>query len=213
MVKFRLCFKPKPPAEKPQKGRGKAKKTTARAKAIKAGLAPKARQAFAIFTPEKSILKKGASKEDGAQEMKRLGKVLVKFAEFEKQVHKDQSLKEFEAQRQALLKLGIFVRVNKSDKPVPPKSLEEAKPSAEVPSLQLGPKSRPWAMELMARCSGPLAGRPLAVKVSEGLEALDQDDRQWFPELIAGKGTGKPCVALDGFSFYWPKLGRRIEVA
>ena len=236
MVKFRLRFKQKPPAEKPQKRRGKAKKTTARAEAIKAGLAPKARQAFAIFTQEKSILKKGVSKEDGAQEMKRLGKAWVKLAEFEKQVYKDQSLQEFEAQRQALLKLGIFVRVNKGDKPVPPKSLEEAKPIAKGPSLQLGPFHVDLAHKESTLGNGTYgqvflsfdkAGRPLAVKVFrrlgareeaqheiamyKALEALDQDDRQWFPEFIAGNGTDKPWPWM-ALAFTGPILANTLKL-
>ena len=228
MVKFRLLGKQKPPAEKPKKGRGKAKQATARAEAIKAGLVPKARQAFAIFTQENSSVKKGATKEECTEDMKRVGRMWSKLAEFEKAKYKYQSTEEFEAQRQALLKLGLFVRVNKDAPPARP-AVEE-KPKVEARSLQFGPVHVNLAHSKSTLGSGTYgqvllafdkSGRPHAVKVFrrlgcreearhemsmyKSLDALEKGDRQWFPDFIDGSAQEKPWPWMV-LSFTSPSL-------
>ena len=92
----------------PQQSR--ARQPTVRATAVKEGLAPKARKAFALYVMEKSQVKAGAGRDAFALEMKRLGREWAALPSSLKAHYHERSAAEFQCQRDALLRKGIKVR-------------------------------------------------------------------------------------------------------
>ena len=102
--RFRVRGKQRPAIKAARK---KQKHNTARAKAVAAGLIPKARRAFALFLEDCNTATKGASRHDFALEMRRLGGVWKNLPAEEKDKYNKASRQEFLLQRNALRARGI----------------------------------------------------------------------------------------------------------
>ena len=96
--RFRVRGKQRPAIKAARK---KQKHNTARAKAVAAGLIPKARRAFALFLEDCNTATKGASRHDFALEMRRLGGVWKNLPAEEKDKYNKASRQEFLLQRRA----------------------------------------------------------------------------------------------------------------
>ena len=112
---FRLTFKqPLPSAKRSKEAKcsrpRNARRATARRVAVSDGIAPKARNAFALFMKGQNKVKKGASKEEFQHEMRRIGRAWRALSQSEKNKYKETSRSEFVAQRDALKMHGVPIR-------------------------------------------------------------------------------------------------------
>ena len=116
----RLRGKTSPPQQ------SKTRHQTLRAAAVKEGLAPKARKAFALYVMDKSQVKAGAGRDAFALEMRRLGREWAALPSSLKAHYRERSATEFQCQRDALLRAGIKVRAGLTSKlPSPVQQMEK----------------------------------------------------------------------------------------
>jgi hypothetical protein len=222
VLAVRLRCKTKVPITQPK--RNQPKRQSKRAAAVKAGTVPKARKAFALFAMNQAENKAGAPKATFQTEMKRLGQAWAALPANEKAEYHAKSTAEFEAQRAALLSLGIVTR---GPKMLPSKDPTEDRPAADaakVRTVALGPYkvnmehkddvpvlgSGSYGKVFLATGSN---GRNCAVKVFGGyrahveasfeigiyekkLEKLAHSQRHWFPSLCQSDKKGKPWPYL-----------------
>ena len=137
VLAVRLRCKTKVPITQPK--RNQPKRQSNRAAAVKAGTVPKPRKAFALFAMNQAENKAGAPKAIFQTEMKRLGQAWAALPANEKAEYHAKSTAEFEAQRAALLSLGIVTR---GPKMLPSKDPTEDRPAADaakVRTVALGP--------------------------------------------------------------------------
>ena len=116
----RLRGKTSPPQQ------SKTRHQTLRAAAVKEGLAPKARKAFALYVMDRSQVKAGAGRDAFALEMRRLGREWAALPSSLKAHYRERSATEFQCQRDALLRAGIKVRAGLTSKlPSPVQQMEK----------------------------------------------------------------------------------------
>ena len=222
VLAVRLRCKTKVPITQPK--RNQPKRQSKRAAAVKAGTVPKARKAFALFVMNKAENKAGAPKATFQTEMKRLGQAWAALPANEKAEYHAKSAAEFEAQRAALLSLGIVTR---GPRMLPTKDPTEDRPAADaakVRTVALGPYkvnmehkddvpvlgSGSYGKVFLATGSN---GRNCAVKVFGGyrahveasfeigiyekkLEKLAHSQRHWSPSLCQSDKKGQPWPYL-----------------
>lgn len=202
--------------------KAKLKAQISRAEAVKEGLIPKARRAFALFTQEQSSVATGSSREAFAAELKELGRKWSALPEAEKAIYKARSAAEFQAQREKMVRCGMFVRGSLE----PRDKLHEdnndkrdCDQDQSLKNLKIGPYTiampeqtgsdsvlgnGSYGKVFTAFCSG----RACALKVFRSrhaeeeaghevsqykmLEKLPASYRQWFPELLSSDAAGVP---------------------
>ena len=206
----RLRVKTSPPQQ------SKTRHQTLRAAAVKEGLAPKARKAFALYVMDKSQVKAGAGRDAFALEMRRLGREWAALPSSLKAHYRERSATEFQCQRDALLRAGIMT----SKLPSPVQQMEKN----QGKKIKVGPytvvveasgedENAGWTV-LGSGSYGKVflaatpQGQPCAVKVFSGrhaaegaqyeadllksLASLSACDSQWFPLLLAASPSAEP---------------------
>ena len=116
--------------------------TTARASAVRGGLIPKARKAFALFVQERSSARKGAAKAEFAEDMKQMGRMWRTMAPEEKEPFEKRSLQEFKAQHAAMMHHGLHVRqkLPSCERPL----VDGSSAPSQTTKLQIGPYTVLW---------------------------------------------------------------------
>lgn len=100
----RLLASPKPAVSKTKS------QPSSRVKAVHEGLIPKARKAFALYLMEHTAVHKGAPKEAFLADMKKVGRMWAVLPDEQKNVYKVRSQQEFQAQQDAMMRVGLHVR-------------------------------------------------------------------------------------------------------
>ena len=199
----------------------KAKKkqsSTCRAVAVKDGLIPKARRAFALFVKDSAKKLSGSARDDCRQEMQRMGKAWRALPAAEKAKYHKQSAAEFEVQRQALMSRGLPCRSSVHAKQK--STVQSPKPAGgpcSAKPIHLGPfvveqengssvlGTGTYGKVFRAMCAN---GRLCAVKVFSGrcakeaaafevsvyqqLDKLGHAERAWFPAFIQADRNAQP---------------------
>ena len=229
----RLRVKTSPPQQ------SKTRHQTLRAAAVKEGLAPKARKAFALYVMDKSQVKAGAGRDAFALEMRRLGREWAALPSSLKAHYRERSATEFQCQRDALLRAGIKVRAGLTSKlPSPVQQMEKnhgkkitVGPYTVVVEASGEDENAGWTV-LGSGSYGKVflaatpQGQPCAVKVFSGrhaaegaqheadllksLASLSACDSQWFPLLLAASPSAEPWPWMSS-SFGGPSLAKVIS--
>ena len=215
------------------KGRSAKPGQSARRTAVKQNLIPKARKAFALFLCENTKVKTGSSKSDYQADMRRVAALWKQLDEEQKAPFHKKSSEEFQAQRDAMCRLGFDVRRQqvKSDNPSEPKvDHPNALPMARgkfligsytVEEDQLGSGS--YGKVFSSRCPN---GRSCAIKVYRSRQArrearfelaayeklgrLAMPHCQWFPIVLDFDTSGQPWPWL-ALSYTGVSLAARLN--
>ena len=205
---------------------GKTRRSpTMRALAIKQYLVPKARKAFALFLMENTQVKKGALKKEHVEDMKRVAKLWKNFPEAAKATYNEKSAQEFQAQRDALMRLGLDPRPQAGKATckaagLPLQTLEEE--VKNVKKFTVGPYTVADKEGIPLLGSGSYGkvfsaytsmGRSCAIKVYrsrdakseaayeatiyKNLDNLQPSHRNWFPQMLAFDAGGQPWPWLS----------------
>ena len=205
------------PAKAAQKRR---KAATFRMAAVKEGIVPKARKAFAIYLKEKNQVARGASKEKFLSEMRRLAKAWKTLSCEDKNQYREASKQEFQMQRVALAAQGIKLRGGShAANPV-----QQAPPVPCAQQSKVGPYCLDNVTELGAgtygsvyHCQHLQTGVNVALKVYRSKEGKDDcayelaqlkrlqqklapHQRLWLPVVVEANASGRP----------WPWLATEL---
>ena len=196
-----------------------------RALAIKQHLVPKARKAFALFLIENTRVKKGALKKEHIEDMKRVAKLWKRLPEATKATYNEKSAQEFQAQRAALMRLGLDPRPQAGKATCSPPGLPLQTLEEEVKNVKkftVGPYTVTDKEGIPLLGSGSYGkvfsactslGRSCAIKVyrSRGakseaayeatiymnLDKLQPSHRNWFPQMLEFDADGQPWPWLS----------------
>jgi hypothetical protein len=196
-----------------------------RALAIEQHLVPKARKAFALFLMENPRVKKGALKKEHIEDMKRVAKLWKGLPEAAKATYNEKSAQEFQAQRAALMRLGLDPRPQAGKATckaagLPLQTLEEE--VKNVKKFTVGPYTMTDKEGIPLLGSGSYGkvfsaytsmGRSCAIKVYrsrdakseaayeatiyKNLDNLQPSHRNWFPQMLAFDAGGQPWPWLS----------------